>query len=171
MRPVLQQLQSRLRLKSRSCYGTPMMLMPNSKFRLAFSFALVCFSLPSNASPAKSNPLPPTKLLCEVSYAGTTHQVLSERIDDPYMAPLHDIGGRFRFKSVLLGSQKQIETIKLYAYFQTREKDILIHEAIYRAPFLHLPKQTKTQRTALTPVNHLYAGEVERELIYQCFFI
>ncbi len=103
-------------------------------------------------------------LSCEVSYAGTTHKIDTLISIDPYLAPLHDIGGRFQFKAVMIGAKKEIEYIKLYAYLQGNELDIPIHQATYKKPSL-----TSKNRKPLTPMNHLYAGEVEREMQYQCF--
>jgi len=103
-------------------------------------------------------------LSCEVTYAGTTHKIDTLISIDPYLAPLHDIGGRFQFKAVMIGTQKTIEYIKLYAYLQGNELDIPIHQATYKKPSLISKK-----RKPLTPMNHLFAGEVEREMQYQCF--
>jgi hypothetical protein len=103
-------------------------------------------------------------LSCEVAYAGTTHKIDTHISVDPYIAPLHDIGGRFQFKAVMKGTQTKIEYIKLYAYLQGNELDIPIHQATYKKP-IHISKN----RRSLTPMNHLYAGEVEREMQYQCF--
>lgn len=103
-------------------------------------------------------------LSCEVTYAGTTHKIDTLISTDPYLAPLHDIGGRFQFKAVMIGSQRTIEYIKLYAYLQGNELDIPIHQATYKKPS-HISKNMKP----LTPINYLYAGEVEREMQYQCF--
>ncbi len=128
--------------------------------------ALFSFAIYTNTSTAIAAESP--QLHCDVSYAGTTHRIQANIIDDPYLAAIHDIGGRFSFKAVMLSSKGKLSTIKLYAYLQGRDKDFPIHEAIYRAPFVYSNGKTKNA-PALTPINHLYAGEVERELQYQCF--
>lgn len=102
-------------------------------------------------------------LRCEVTYAGTTHLVQATPGADPYTAPSVEIGGRFRFKAVLLGSERRIEAINLYAYLDARRQPILIHQAKY------LPPYRKTVAPyALTGHNYLYASDVERELQYSC---
>ncbi|MFZ6820190.1 hypothetical protein [Undibacterium sp. Ji22W] len=103
---------------------------------------------------------------CDVTYAGTTQRIDTRLSSDPYAAEIYDIGGRFSFKAVMIGSKhnSSIHYIKLYAYLQGREFDIPIHQATFKAPI----RISKTMR-ALTPFNHLYAGEVERELQYQCY--
>lgn len=102
-------------------------------------------------------------LRCQVTYAGTTHTVEAVPGPDPYRIPSIDIGGRFRFKAVVLGSQQQIDTINLYAYLDTRRQPILIHQAKYLPPF----KQSVAPY-ALTGNNYLYASDLERELQYNC---
>lgn len=102
-------------------------------------------------------------LRCEVTYAGTTHLVQATPGADPYSAPSVEIGGRFRFKAVLLGSERRIEAINLYAYLDARRQPILIHQAKYLPPF-----RKTVAPYALTGHNYLYASDVERELQYSC---
>ncbi len=111
------------------------------------------------ATQAHAEPL----LRCLVSYAGTTQTIESKISTDPYDAQSVDIGGRFRFKAVMVGANHQPEYIKLYAYFQGKQKDRPIHQATYLAPFF-----PSSAPLTLTPMNYLYASEVERELQYQC---
>lgn len=103
---------------------------------------------------------PPTAplLRCFATYAGSTQVVESGVTADPYSVEAVDIGGRFTFKAVMVGTLDKVDYIKLYAYLQRRDKNIPIHQATYLPPF----------KAALTPLNHLYAGDVERELQYHC---
>jgi hypothetical protein len=133
-----------------------------SRIITIFQTLLLCFGLQSSASADNSHTSP--VLRCKVSYAGTTQTIDTSFLQDPYLAPMHDIGGRFSFKAVMVGTNSKIGYIKLYAYLQGRELDTPIHQAIYRKPIL-----TSKKMKALTPFNHLYAGEVEREMQYQCF--
>ncbi|MDP2224501.1 MAG: hypothetical protein Q8M57_12910 [Nitrosomonas sp.] len=121
--------------------------------------ALLLLTLISSTVFCATTPL----LRCAVSYADITHQIETRLINDPYRAALHDIGGRFSFKAVMLGTADKIDIIKLYAYLQGREKDFPIHQAIYMPPFSRSSKPIQ-----LTPFNHLYAGKMEREMQYQC---
>lgn len=110
---------------------------------------------------------PPTEpllrplLRCFATYAGSTQVVESGVTADPYSVAAVDVGGRFTFKAVMVGTPNKVDYIKLYAYLQRRDKDIPIHQATYLPPF-------KAALTPFTPFNHLYAGEVERELQYHC---
>ena len=116
--------------------------------------ALFVFTASAQAAPL---------LRCDVTYAGATQVVEARVTQDPYSIESVDIGGRFRFKAVMIGKGAKIEYIKLYGYFQQRRKDIPIHQATYLPPY---PKSSKP--VLLTPFNQLYAGDVERELQYQC---
>ena len=102
-------------------------------------------------------------LRCQVSYAGTTHTVEAHPVADPYPVPSVDIGGRFRFKAVMVGSAARIQHIALYAYLDASRQPLLIQEAKYFPPF-----KASTTPYELTGEQHLYAGPVERELIYRC---
>lgn len=102
-------------------------------------------------------------LHCDVTYAGSTHVVETQAVTDPYPVPSVNIGGRFWFKAVMVGNDSQVDYIKLYAYLDTRQQPLLIQEAIYLPPFQSTPSPY-----LLTGTQHLYAGPVERELMYSC---
>lgn len=131
--------------------------MPTFSFD-KFSLALGC-GLILLCGSAAAEPL----LRCYVEYAGATETVSARPVADPYPIAAADIAGRFRFKAVMVGSAGDIAYIKLYAYLQTRTKDVPIHQASYRPPFT-----VTAEETALTPHNRLYAGALERELQYRC---
>lgn len=102
-------------------------------------------------------------LRCQVSYAGSTQEVRAQPVPDPYDVPRVDIGGRFAFKAVLVGQGARVDYVALYAYLDTRRGPVLTQQAKYLPPFAatHGP-------LPLTGEQHLYAGPVERELIYHC---
>lgn len=106
-------------------------------------------------------------LRCDVAYAGTTHTVEARPVDDPYPVASVDIGGRFRFKPVMVGQGHQVEYIKLYSYLETRRQPVLVHMLRYLPPFP--PPAPGSSMINLTGQQTLYAGPVERELQYQCF--
>ena len=103
-------------------------------------------------------------LRCQVAYAGTTHAIEASPVADPYLVTAADIGGRFRFKAVMVGTAEQIAYIKLYSYLETSRQPILIHESKYLPPF-----KASTAAMPFTGELHLYAGPVERELITRCW--
>lgn len=130
-------------------------LKPPPLTRLAaLGLAAAALSLPALAAPL---------LRCQVSYAGTTHGVETRPVADPYPVPSVDIGGRFRFKAVMVGDAARIDYIKLYAYLDASRQPILIQEAKYLPPF-----QVSTAPYRLTGEQYLYGGPVERELVYSC---
>jgi hypothetical protein len=99
-------------------------------------------------------------LHCEMTYAGSTQTLDVRTVADPYPVPSVDVGGRFRFKAVMVGSAGQTEYIKLYAYVETRRQPVLVQQITYRPPF--------TTGASLTGKQFLYAGAAERELQYEC---
>lgn len=107
------------------------------------------------------------QLRCEVSYAGATQTVHATPVADPYDVPSVDIGGRFRFKPVVVGAGHQVAYIKLYSYLETRHQPVLVQLVRYLPPF-PTPSTDKGE-VNLTGLQFLYAGPVERELQYQCF--
>lgn len=107
------------------------------------------------------------QLRCEVSYAGTTHTVTATPVVEPYDVASVDIGGRFRFKAVMVGTAAQVQYIKLYSYLDTRRQPVLVQEVRYLPPFPTAP--AGSAEANLTGMQHLFAGPVERELQYQCF--
>ena len=117
------------------------------------------------ASLAVAKPLAPL-LTCQVTYAGATQTVLARPVSDPYSVPSVDIGGRFWFKPVMVGNTTHIARISLYAYLDATPQPLLIHQAKYLPPYPQPPQDG--QALALTGQHHLYAGPLERELIYSC---
>lgn len=102
-------------------------------------------------------------LRCHVTYAGSVHEIEAAPVADPYPVPSLDIGGRFWFKAVMVGSAAQVERIVLYAYLDAKRQPVLIQQASYLPPF-----KASAHPYPLTGEQHLYAGPVERELSYSC---
>lgn len=101
-------------------------------------------------------------LECALTYAGATQLLQARPTTDPYGVASVDVGGRFWFKAVLVGEGNRLDYVSLYAYLDTSRQPLLIQQAKYRPPFVG------PQRHDLTGQQHLYAGALERELIYQC---
>jgi hypothetical protein len=105
-------------------------------------------------------------LRCEISYGGTTRVVEAAPTVDPYRVRPIDIGGRFRFKAVVTGTDQRIDLVKLYAYYHGKRQPILLQEARYAGPFV-----VSDSAYALTGLNHLYAPPLGRELQYGCAIV
>ncbi len=99
-------------------------------------------------------------LRCQLTYAGSTQTLDATPVRNPNPVASVDVGGRFRFKAVVVGEGTQLEYIKLYAYLDTRRQPVLVQQATYLPPFANTP--------SLTGKQFVYAGEVERELQYEC---
>lgn len=102
-------------------------------------------------------------LRCQVAYAGTSHEVTALPTGDPYAVSAADIGGRFRFKAVMIGDARRIDYIKLYAYYQGRHQPVLLHAAKYLPPWL-----AGGTPYSLTGQHSLYSPDLERELQFAC---
>ena len=105
------------------------------------------------------------RLQCALTYAGATQTVVARPVADPYTVSALDVGGRFRFKPVVVGSPGQIERVNLYVYLQTPAQPVLVQHAKYLPPFDGL---ADGRALRLTGEQHVYAGPLERELIYDC---
>ena len=102
-------------------------------------------------------------LRCAVTYAGSTQTIEATPVVDPYPVASVDVGGRFWFKPVMVGQGSRVDYVKLYAYLDTASQPLLIQEAKYLPPF-----PSDQPPASLTGEQHLYAGHLERELIYNC---
>lgn len=127
--------------------------------RLCLSFCPMA-ALASGAA-ASDDP----RLQCTLSYAGATQTLLARPTPDPYAVPAADVRGRFRFKPVLVGTPERLERINLYVYLQTATQPVLVQHAKYLPPF-DGPAEGGALR--LTGEQHVYAGPLERELVYDC---
>jgi hypothetical protein len=151
-----------------SCKVVIVFNLVKSDFRPMMSFALVAqlvFCLQAQAGPI---------LHCAVTYAGATSQIDTRMVHDANVGPSSDtggayskesvdIGGRFRFKAVMLGQGTQLDVVKLYAYYETRSQPILLQEVKYFAPF-----KFSSEPYSLTGHNYLYSPPLGRELQYGC---
>lgn len=99
-------------------------------------------------------------LRCQLTYAGSTQTLEATPVANPYPVAAVDVGGRFRFKAVMVGEGTQLDYIKLYAYLDTRRQPVLVQQATYLPPF--------AATASLTGQQFVYAGEMERELQYEC---
>jgi hypothetical protein len=106
-------------------------------------------------------------LRCNLTYADASQSIEASPVTDPYPVPSVDIGGRFRFKAVMVGTAVQLDRVVLYAYFDADAdagtQPMLIQQVKYLPPF-----KASATPYPLTGEQRLYAGTAERELIYSC---
>ncbi len=105
------------------------------------------------------------RLDCQLGYGGDTQIVSASPVDSAYAVPSVDVAGRFRFKPVVVGQGAEVKHVSLYVYVETERQPILIQQVTYLPPFA---PPAHTGPIGLTGRQHLYAGPVERELIYSC---
>ncbi len=104
------------------------------------------------------------QLSCDVTYAGKTHVLKALPVSDPYSVEAVDIGGRFFFKMVMVGRAAKVDHILVYAYLDQEPRPVIMQESKFLPPF-----RVTAQPYLLTGEQHLYAGPIERELIYRCW--
>ena len=107
-------------------------------------------------------------LQCAVTYAGVTQTVSAEPVQDPYRVAAVDVRNRFRFKAVLVGESERVDRVNLYVYQNSPQQPVMVQQAKYLPPFAWPPDGSPL---LLTGQQHLYAGPLERELIYSCMLV
>lgn len=104
------------------------------------------------------------QLRCEVTYAGATHILTAQPVSDPYSVQAVDIGGRFFFKVVMVGRAAKLDHVLIYVHFNQEPRPVIVQESKYLPPF-----RISKKPYVLTGEQHVYAGPIERELIYRCW--
>lgn len=100
-----------------------------------------------------------------MTYGGALQVIEARPTGQPYEAPSFDIAGRFHFKPVLVQGAGLVERIAIYVYGQTPRQPVLIQHARFLPPY---PQAPPGQPVEMTGEQRLYAGPLERELIYRC---
>ncbi|HYW57722.1 MAG TPA: hypothetical protein VE934_12220 [Polaromonas sp.] len=85
-------------------------------------------------------------------------------MSDPYAVKAVDVNKRFRFKAVVIGSAEKIDYIKLYTYYMSSGRAVLLHYGKYLAPV----PQKNAAPDSLTGVHYLYSPVLGREIRYGC---
>lgn len=103
-------------------------------------------------------------LRCNFEVNAQTYQHDFKPVADPYTVESVDLGGRFRFKAVVLGDDHQVRLINLYASYQTRRQPMILQQMQYVAPVAQRDPPTD----ALTGRVFLYSPFLGKELQYAC---
>ena len=116
---------------------------------------LLLLSLEANAAPV---------LRCNFEVNAESYQHAFVPVSNPYTAPSVDLGGRFRFKAVVLGDAQQVSLINLYVFYQTERQPMLMQHLKFVAPVAH----SQPTPDALTGRVALYSPFLGKELQYGC---
>ena len=108
----------------------------------------------------------PSRLSCDVTYAGETQHIAIAHTQDPYNQASVRIRNRFRFKAVHVQGGDATPRIGIYVYLETPQQPMLIQHVLVQPPY---PATQDSKRVDLVGEQRLYAGALERELIYRCF--
>ena len=104
-------------------------------------------------------------IFCEVTYAGQTQRIEVLPTTEPYRVKPQSVGDRFLFKALHARVHPQTERLSIYVYRQDSQNAVLIQHIDRLPPF---PAPPVGGHVDLFGEQHLYSGELERELIYQC---
>ena len=110
-------------------------------------------------------------LRCKIEQSGATFIVESSPRLDPYGFAAVAINKNFRFKAVVVGSEKKIAYVKIYAYDMGKRQPILLHEAKYLAPLVQTAQAAELAPFQLTGMHYLYSPDLNREMQYGCSLI
>ena len=116
---------------------------------------LLLLSLEANAAPV---------LRCNFEVNAESYQHAFVPVCNPYTAASVDLGGRFRFKAVVLGDAQQVSLINLYVFYQTERQPMLMQHLKFVAPVAH----SQPTPDALTGRVALYSPFLGKELQYSC---
>ena len=104
------------------------------------------------------------QLSCAFELNGHSETHMFKPVTDPYLAESIDIGGRFRFKAVVLVSANQVDLVNLYVSYQTRRQPMILQQAKFIKPTL----QTSDRANSLTGRVAVYSPFLGKELVYDC---
>lgn len=105
-------------------------------------------------------------LSCAVTYAGHTQLISVAPTRSPYDQAAVRIANRFRFKAVHVQGEDVTPRMGIYVYLETERQPLLIQHVLIQPPY---PQAPTGSRVDLLGEQRLYAGPLERELIYRCF--
>lgn len=103
-------------------------------------------------------------LVCDVTYAGKTQRIAVPPTQDPYAQVAVSIDDRFHFKGVHVQGPGKTPRIAIYVYREGPTQPILIQQVQVTPPY----PQSESGAADLFGEQRLYAGKLERELIYRC---
>lgn len=135
--------------------GTPLTRAPNPLQRWCVGLAWLACVFSTQAAPL---------LRCQFEVNAETYQHDFAPVTNPYTVQSVDLGGRFRFKAVVLGDATQVQLIDLYASYQTSRQPMILQHAQFVAPLA----KPQPAPDALTGRVALYSPFLGKELKYAC---
>ena len=103
-------------------------------------------------------------LRCQFEVNAQTYQHDFTAVADPYKAESVDLGGRFRFKAVMLADAQRVSLINLYVFYQTRRQPMIMQHTKFVEP----TAMRDPAPHALTGQVAVYSPFLGKELQYAC---
>ncbi len=126
--------------------------------KICVMFATMMFVAASNVAFASP------KLICQIDQGGKTIAVSAVASSDPYSFKAVNINDRFRFRAVVVGNDASIDYIKLYTYYQSGQRSLILQEEKYLSPEIPVTNAVRP----VTGVVTLYSPRMGREIVYSC---
>lgn len=104
------------------------------------------------------------QLQCDFELNGNSETYVFKPVADPYLADSIDIGGRFRFKAVVLTFSNEVELVNLYVSYQTRRQPMILQHSKFIKPSV----LKNAESNSLTGRVALYSPFLGKELVYGC---
>jgi hypothetical protein len=104
------------------------------------------------------------QLQCNFELNGNNETHVFKTVADPYLAESIDVGGRFRFKAVVLASSNEVDLVNLYVSYQTRRQPMILQHSKFIKPTL----LKNSEANSLTGRVALYSPFLGKELVYGC---
>jgi hypothetical protein len=104
------------------------------------------------------------QLQCDFELNGSSETHVFKPVADPYLVESIDIGGRFRFKAVVLASSNEVDLVNLYVSYQTRRQPMILQHSKFIKPSM----LKNSEANSLTGRVALYSPFLGKELVYGC---
>ena len=102
-------------------------------------------------------------VVCHYTYGGETRRLVAAPVESAYSVGVVEVGSYFRFRVVFQNRPADLAVIKAYAYADTDDGLVLIHQGTY--PY---PPARHLSPYGFTGLHHVYEPVTDGEMQYWC---
>ncbi len=106
------------------------------------------------------------EVACHYTYGGEVRRLVAAPVESAYSVGTIEVGSYFRFRVVFQNRPADLAAIKVYAYADTDDGRMLIHQATYPYPPARQPSPY-----GFTGLHHVYEPVTDGEMQYWCEWI
>ncbi len=103
------------------------------------------------------------EVVCHCTYGGETRRLVAAPVESAYSVGVIEVGSYFRFRVVFQNRPADLAAVKAYAYADTDDGLVLIHQATYPYPPARHPSPY-----GFTGLHHVYEPVTDGEMQYWC---